>query len=171
MHVVTQENSRGAVDAVRDILLMYVNVAEDGFIAHNADWPIRFDPLMYVDAVQDHAQTFYVDMDLLRAGSALAMVARYFSAWSEALGVHAWKDTERYAAAVAAGRLAHLPGIEAVLVEHLSGRHAAPDDPWFDQVTPALCETCVRRYFRRLGDPAPASSSGTQRGPADWIAV
>ena len=170
MQVVNQENSRGAVDAVRDILLMYVNMAEEGFIPHNADWPIRFDPLMYVDAVQDSERTFYVDMDLLHAGSALAMVARYFSAWSEEQGVHAWKDTERYAEAVSAGRLAHLPEIEAVLVEHLSGRHAAPDDPWFDEVTPALCETYVRSYFRRLCDPA-TPSSGAERGPANWLAV
>lgn len=163
MHVVNQENSRGAVDAIRDILVMYLDVAEDGRIIHNADWPIRFDPLMYVDAVQDSARTYYVDMDLLRAGSALAIVARYFSAWSEDQGVHAWKDTERYAEAVAAGRLAHLPEIENVLIEHLSGRHAAADDPWFDSVMPALCETYIRRYFRRLaaGDP-----SG--RGPPDW---
>jgi len=170
MHVVNQENFLEAVDAVRDILLMYVNLAGDGRIIHNADWPIRFDPLVYVDAVQDNARTCYVDMDLLRAGSALAMVARYFSAWSEEQGVHAWTDTERYAAAVAGGRLAHLPEIEGVLVEHLSGRHAAPEDPWFDQVTTALCETFVRGYFRRLGDPAPSPSSA-DRGPADWLAV
>ena len=119
MHVVNQENSRGAVDAVRDILVMYVNVAEDGRINHNADWPIRFDPLMYVDAVQDSERTYYVDMDLLRAGSALAMVARYFSAWSEEQGVHAWEDTERYAAAVAAGGW-------AIPRHHQAARSAAP---------------------------------------------
>lgn len=163
MHIVNQENMQGAVDAVRDVLVMYAEVAGEGCILHNADWAIRFDPLMYVDAVQDTEQTYYVDMDLLRAGSALAMVARYFSAWSEEQGVHAWKDTERFAEAVAAGRLAHLPDIEAVLVEHLSGRHAAPDDPWLDQVTPALCETYVRSYFRRLADGDPSG-----RGPQDW---
>ena len=163
MHVVNQENSGAAVDAVRDILVMYVNVAEDGGIIHNADWAIRFDPLMYVDSVQDSDRTYYVDMDLLRAGSALAIVARYFSAWSEEQGVHAWKDTERYAQAVTAGRLAHLPDIEAVLVEHLSGGHAAPNDSWFDDVTPALCETYVRSYFRRL---AVGDASG--RGPQNW---
>lgn len=171
MHVVSRETLGEANDAVRDILVMYVNVAEEGLILHNADWPIRFDPLMYVDAVQDSERSYYVDMDLLRTGAALAMVARYYSAWSEEQGVHAWKDTERYAAAVAAGRLAHLPAIEAVLVEHLSGRHAAPDDPWFDQVTPSLCETYVRSYFRRLGDPAAPAASGTERGPADWLTV
>lgn len=165
MHVVNQGNLGEAIDAVRDVLVMYVNVAEDGFIPHNADWAIRFDPLMYVDAVQDSERAYYVDMDLLRAGSAMAMVARYFSAWSEEQGVHAWKDTERYAAAVAAGRLAHLPEIEAVLVEHLSGRHAAADDPWFDEVTPALCETYVRSYFSRLAGGAPSG-----RGPPDWTA-
>lgn len=163
MHVVNQENYWTAVDAVRDILVMYVNVAEDGRIIHNADWAIRFDPLMYIDAVQDTERTYYLDMDLLRAGSALAMVVRYFSAWSEEQRVHAWSDTERYAEAVAARRLAHLPDVEAVLVEHLSGRHAAADDPWFDDVTPALCETHVRRYFRRLAE---GELSG--RGPPDW---
>ncbi len=163
MHVVNQENSAAAVDAVRDILVMYAELAEDGRVIHNADWPIRFDPLMYVDAVQDSDRTYYVDMDLLRAGSALAMVVRYFSAWSEEQGVHAWTDTERYAEAVAAGRLAHLPDVEAVLVEHLSGRHAAADDPWFDAMTPALCETYVRTYFRRL-----AAGNPPGRDPSDW---
>lgn len=165
MHVLNQENFQRATDAVRDILVMYVNLAEEGRILHNADWAIRFDPLLYVDAVQDSERSYYVDMDLLRTGSALAMVARYFSAWSEEQGVHAGKDTELYAAAVAAGRLAHLPAIEAVLVEHLSGRHAAPVDPWFDEVTPSLCETYVQSYFRRL-----ASGDRSGRGPQDWTA-
>lgn len=165
MHVVTQENAPAAWDAVRDILLMYQGIAADGAILHNADWPIRFDPLTYIDAVQA-PDAYYLDFDLLRTGAALVLVSRYLSAWSEERGVDAWTDTERYAEAVTTGRLRHLPDIEAVLVEHLSGRHAATTDPWCDEVAVELCQRIVRPYFSRLAE---GGESG--RGPADWITL
>jgi hypothetical protein len=166
MHVVTQENSSAALDAVRDILLMYQGMAADGLILHSSDWPIRFDPLIYVDAVQDRPDLYYLDFDLLRTGSAIVMVARYFSAWSEERGVYAWTDTDRFAEAITSGRLRHLPDIEAILVEHLSGRHASPMDPWFDQITPVLCERHVRGYFRDL-----AAGAAPRRDSADWVSL
>jgi len=163
-HVITRENSSEANDAVRDILLMYEGLAGDGLLTHNADWPIRFDPLKFVDAVQDSVGCYYLDMDLLRAGSAMAMAAAFSTFWNEEHGVSAGVHTERYAAAVREGRLRHLPDIEAVLVEFLRGEHAAVEDPWFDEVGARLCAVHVRGYFRRLADGV---DSG--RGPSDWM--
>jgi len=159
-HVITQDNRTEAADAVRDILLMYADLALDGVLTHNAEWPIRFDPLKFVDAVQDSADYYYVDVDLLRTGSAMAMVATF---WNEQQGTFAGAKTEAYAAAIQDGRLRQIPDIEAVIVEFLKGEHSALQDPWFDQAGARLCEVHVRNYFRCLAESA---SSG--RGPADW---
>ena len=162
-HVITQDNRTEAADAVRDILLMYADLALDGVLTHNAEWPIRFDPLKFVDAVQDCAGHYYVDIDLLRTGSAMAIAATFSTFWNEDQGASAGANTEAYAAAIQEGRLRHIPDIEAVLIEFLIGEHSALQDPWFDQAGAKLCQVHVRNYFGRL-----AEGASSARGPADW---
>jgi hypothetical protein len=164
--VITQENWHEAADAVRDILLMYEGIARDGLIGHNADWPIRFDPLKFVDVVQSDSRSWYVDIDLLRAGAALAVFAAFYNGWSEEFGIHAFKDTERFTQAVHEGRLHHVSDVDVILREFFEGRHADATDPWFDAASARLCTAHVRAYFRRLAD---GDLSG--RGPQDWTAL
>lgn len=150
MHLITQENYPEAGDAVRDILMMYVELAGDQFFIHNVDVHIRFDPLKFVDARPDTTKVYYVDLDLLQAGSALAIVALFHSFWEEENGVYAGARTEEFKQAIHGGRLAHLPDIEAVLLEFLKGEHADMNDPWFDDATKALIKTRVNPFFREL---------------------
>ena len=170
-HVITGANYEEAQDAIRDILMMYVEVAADGLFTHNCDHVLRFDPLKFVDAIQDKPTYRYVDVDLLRTGSALAIVAAFFNGWSEYQKVWAWNDTDRFRAAIAQGRLRHLPDIEDVLTELFTGRHTDESDPWFDDATAQLCERHVRSYFRQLTEPASIGSMNDRRGPADWLTV
>ena len=163
-HVLTQENHPEALEAVRDILLMFTEVAEDRMFIHGAEYGIRFDPLKFVDAVQDTAASYYLDVDLLRTGSALVIFAAFYTGWTEERGVHAFEDTERYMEAVRAGRLRHVPDVERVLIEFFEGRHSAPDDPWFDQESARLCSAHVQSYFSRL-----AEGRGSGRGPPEWV--
>lgn len=150
MHLITRDNYSEAADAVRDILMMYVDLAGDQVFIHNVDVHIRFDPLKFVDARPDTTDTYYVDLDLLQVGSALAIVALFHTYWDEEHGVHAGERTEEINQAILGGRLAHLPDIEGVLLEFLKREHADLDDPWFDDATKALIKARVNPFFRGL---------------------
>jgi len=80
MHIVGEGNYQEAVNAVRDILMTYVDLAEatEGF-SHNADVYVRFDPLKFVDAEVEDKGTYYVDLELLRAGSAVAILCAFYN--------------------------------------------------------------------------------------------
>ncbi len=149
MHLITEDNSDEAADAIRDILMTYVQLADgcEGF-SHNADLYIRFDPLRFVDAETD-GKSHYVDLELLRSGSAMAIVCWYYNMWSEeqhlriTAGVH-------FEVALEAGRLAASPDIEMFLREALSRDKIPTDDPWFMDGVASLYRTHVLGFFRRL---------------------
>ncbi|RYF23943.1 MAG: hypothetical protein EOO77_01150 [Oxalobacteraceae bacterium] len=153
MHTVTEDNYEEAQDATRDILMMFVEMTEaaSGF-SHAVDIHIRFDPLQYVDAeIADNL----VNIDLLRAGSALAILAFFYDMWCEFDAVDvpdpAGKD-HRYKVAVETGRLRHSPDIEAVVREALRRNQMAQDDPWFNSAVQPIYRKYVLGYFRRLSE-------------------
>lgn len=152
MHTVTVDNYEEAQDATRDILMMFVEMAEatSGF-SHAVDIHIRFDPLRYVDA--EAVDLVSVNIDLLRSGSALAILAFFYDMWCEFDAVDvpdpAGKD-HRYKVAVETGRLHHSPDIEAVVREALSRNQMAQDDSWFDSAVQPLYRKYVLGYFQRL---------------------
>lgn len=150
MHLITRDNYSEADDAVRDILMMYVELARDQFFIHNVDVHIRFDPLKFVDAKPDTTSVYYVNLDLLRTGSALAIVALFHTYWSEEQGVYAGSRTGEFKRAILGGRLSNFPDIEGVLLEFLKGEHADLLDPWFDEVTIALVKAHVNPFFEGL---------------------
>ena len=149
MHTITSENHDEALQAVRDILLMYVDMAESyqGF-GHAVDVAIRFDPLRFVDAEVSELG-YLVDLDLLRAGSAMAVLCRLYDAWAEEQNVVS-PQTQRYQDALASGKLRYAPEIEAVAIEALSRNTMVLDDPWFDQAVAPIYSKYVIGYFRRL---------------------
>ena len=121
MHTVTEDNYEEAQDAIRDILMMFVGMAEatSGF-SHAVDVHIRFDPLKFVDAEVD---VVWVDVDLLRSGSALAILTYFDDMWCEFDAVDVSDpagNDHRYKVVVGTGRLRHLPDVEAVMREALS---------------------------------------------------
>ncbi len=155
MHIVTKDNYEEAQDAIRDILMMFVEMAEStsGF-SHAVDVHIRFDPLKFVDA-EVAADVVWIDIDLLRSGSALAILAFFYDMWCEFDAVDvpdpAGNDL-RYKVAVETRRLHHLADVEAVVREALSRNQMAQDDPWFDRAVQPIYRKYVLGYFRRLSE-------------------
>lgn len=117
-HTITGENYGEAQDAIRDILLLYVDMAESysGF-GHATDVNVRFDPLKFVDAelVTPSGYAPLIDMALLRTGSAIAILCSLYDEWCEFEAVvgHRFKE------AIQAGRLGFTPDIERVAREAL----------------------------------------------------
>ena len=159
MHTITPENYDEALGAVRDILLMYVDMAEgyEGF-GHAVDVAINFDPLRFVDA-EVAGEGHLLNLDLLRAGSAMAVLCRLYDAWAEEQNV-AGPHTQRYQEALAAGKLRHAPEIEAVALEALRRNTMTLDDPWFEKAVAPIYRKYVLGYFGRL--------AASDRDPAIW---
>lgn len=65
MRLINHTNYLEAEEAVRDILMMYVDLADHtaGF-GHAADIYIRFDPFEFIDAEIEGEGYYYVDLDL-----------------------------------------------------------------------------------------------------------
>jgi hypothetical protein len=148
MHVVTAENYEEAQDAIRDILMMYVDMAESyqGF-GHAVDVFIRFNPLKFVDCEQDGGDyAGLVDLDLLRTGSAIAILSGLYDLWSE---VDAIED-EAVGRAIEAGKLKFVPDVEAVASKALRCGPMKPEDAWFDDAVAPIYRCHVLGYFSRL---------------------
>jgi hypothetical protein len=76
MHLITSDNYEEALDAVRDILIMYAEMAYayEAF-GHASGVYARFDALKFIDAETD-GKAYYVDMDLLRTTSVRGLKQR-----------------------------------------------------------------------------------------------
>lgn len=162
-HTITSENYTEALDAIRDILLLYVDMAESysGF-GHAADINVRFDPLKFVDAelINPTGHAPLVDMNLLRTGSGIAILCSLYDEWCEFEAVVG----RRFKEAIQAGRLGLVPDIEQVAREALQRGEVPLADPWFDEAVEPIYQRHVVGYFealskmhrRRGGDGFPA---------------
>ena len=149
MHIITQENAADANAAIRDILFLFKELADGsaGF-GHAVDHELRFDPLRFVDAEVD--PTFgWRDIDLLRSGSAVAMLCHVYDWWLEESGL-AGPHTAHIQQALDEGRLRRFPDIEAVLREAFRRGDIPIRDPWFDEAVVPVYRNHVLAYFRRL---------------------
>lgn len=151
MHVIGSKNYPEALDAMRDILMLYVDLADNtqGF-GHAADTYIRFDRLKFVDAQVEQDGYYYVDVELLRAGSAIAIVCIFYDLWCEDQSLSGHPASDCYEVAVGSGRLSHFPDIEAVLRDAIARKYMPLDDPWFDQVLTPIYRKYVLGFFGRL---------------------
>lgn len=151
MHIINRENYVEANDAVRDILMMYVDMASSyaGF-GHASDTYIRFDPLRFVDAIVADDGYHYVDLDLLRSGSAIAVLCAFYDLWCEEQPVADHLRTSVYQAAIEAGRFARFPDVEAVIREAIARNVMALDDPWFDEAVTPIYRKYVIALFGEL---------------------
>lgn len=147
MHVITCDNSDEAEDAVRDILRMYVEMAQNGRgFFHNSDVFIRFDPLKFIDAVPDDRPYHYCDLDLLRAGCAIAILCDLYNDWD--MGESAAGSP--YRAAVEGGKLAAFPDIESVARQGLLLDSGPELDRWLEPALAPIYRKYVLGYFSRL---------------------
>ncbi|MFP1133358.1 hypothetical protein [Asticcacaulis sp. W401b] len=148
-HVINTENYTDALDAIRDILLLYVDMAESysGF-GHASDVNVTFDPLKYVDAELDTPSGYapLIDLDFLRNGSAVLILCRLYDEWCE----HDEVRGLLYKDAIEGGRLRFTPDVEAVTKEALRRGHIPLEDPWFDEAVEPIYQRYVVNYFERL---------------------
>jgi hypothetical protein len=148
-HLINRENQKDAIDAVREILLLYVDMAESysGF-GHASDANVTFDPLKYVDAELENPPGYspLVDMDFLRNGSAILILCSLYDEWCEQAAVYA----PRYKQAIEGGRLHLTPDVEAVAREALRRGQIRLVDPWFDEAVGPIYHRYVVEYFERL---------------------
>jgi hypothetical protein len=151
MHLINHTNYAAAEEAVRDILMMYVDLADHtaGF-GHAADVYIRFDPLEFVDAAIEGDGYHYVDLDLLRSGSAIAILCGLYDLWCEEQPLVGNPLSTRLELALTEGRLSRFPDIEAVIREAFLRREMALDDPWFDTAIAPIYRKYVLSFFGRL---------------------
>jgi len=151
MHIIGIQNYQKAEDAVRDILMMYVDLADAtaGF-GHNADVYVRFDPLKFVDAEADDGGSSYVDLELLRSGSAIAILCAFYDAWIEEQKLEGHPLTKRFQDAIEAGRLNRFPDIEGVILEAIRRNCAPIEDQWMDDAVRPIYRKYVIGYFARL---------------------
>jgi len=152
MHVITLGNYQEAHHALRDILYLYVDLAEsyNGF-GHGIDTG-TFDPFQFIDAEVDVPPNYAspVDLDLLRHGSAIALLCGLYDLWNELESVNVdlpW--VARLRTALAQYRFAHSPEIERVMLETFE-RNLTFDDPWLDEQLQPIYEKYVADYFARL---------------------
>lgn len=149
MHVITKDNYKEASEAIRDILMMYVDMAEatSGF-GHSCDVYVRFDRLKFLDAIDD-SEAVYVDLDLLRAGSAIAVLCFFYDLWCEEHRLSG-SHTVRYEQAIKDGRLRSFPDIEAVVRDAIGRNYIPLDDNWFDEAVAPIYRKYVLGYFQSL---------------------
>ena len=158
MHTITAKNVHEAEDAIRDILLMYVEMASSyhGF-GHAVDIAIRFNPLRFIDAEVEPGNSYFVDVDLLRTGSAIVIVCRLYDCWCEHEGIYS-TQADIYKRAVEEGRLHFNPDIEKSYSKHCQKSNSR----WR---TPGL-----RIWLNRsTGSTYGASSHASQPSTADGL--
>lgn len=156
MHIIGRGNYAEANDAVRDILMLYFDLVENtnGF-GHAANVHIRFDPLKFIDADVENDGYYYTDIDLLRAGSAIAILCTYYDLWCEEQSFPDHPRTRHYEAALAQGRLGNFPDIEAALRNIIQQGKIPLDDPRFDQALAPIYQKYVLGLFARLAQTVP----------------
>ncbi|MEF2279541.1 hypothetical protein V3W47_14690 [Deinococcus sp. YIM 134068] len=146
---VTWHNTEETHATIRDILFMYVEMAESGGFFHNIDTG-SFDALRFVDAELDvgphHAPP--VDLDLLRMGSAINLLCRLNDCWVEHDTIEL-PENDFFREAVRDGKFLHLPDIEVLLVETFS-RSSSELEGWLDEQLRFIYERHVLAYFARL---------------------
>ncbi|RZJ16555.1 MAG: hypothetical protein EON91_12730 [Brevundimonas sp.] len=150
MHTITMSNYEEALEAIRDILLMYVDMAKgyEGF-GHNADAGIRFDPLRFIDAETDQ-KAHYVDLNLLHAGCAIAILFEYYNRWGEEQGLAGNTYLAKYQAALSEGRLGLFSDIEEVIRAAVARDPMPLEDSWFEEAVVPIYRKYVVGFFARL---------------------
>lgn len=150
MQIINDENYGEAIDAVKDILMMYVYLANTAGFGHNADVCIRFDPLKYIDAEADDPGTNYVDLDLLQSGSAVAILCAFYNLWTEEQELDRVPYTKPVQAAVDEGRFNKFPDIEAVIVEAIRRNSAPIEDLWIEDALVPIYRKYILSFFTQL---------------------
>ncbi|WP_166036603.1 hypothetical protein [Sphingosinicella sp. YJ22] len=122
-----------------------------GGFGHAVNMNVRFDPLKFIDAERD-PKAYYIDIDLLRAGSAIAIVCEFYDVWCNEFYLPADSCT-RYQDALEVGRLRFFPDIEEFL-RAATARYVVPvEDGWFAEAVVPIYKRYVLGLFAQLAAP------------------
>lgn len=151
MRTLTLHDYREASQALRDILFLYVEMAESyaGF-GHAVDRG-TFDPYQYLDAEADPSfkSSFSVDIDVLRQGAVIAILCRLYDIWCDVEDLND-ASTSAIRVALAHGRFWRFPEVDQLLTEAFE-RNPPFEDPWLDETLKPIYRTYVAEYFSTLG--------------------
>ncbi|ESQ86585.1 hypothetical protein ABAC460_23005 [Asticcacaulis sp. AC460] len=148
MHLITDENINEAYDAVKDILMMYCFMVwrYNGFSFGASDF-IRFPVLKYLTAEEAEYEG-RVDTNLLRSGSAVALLAILYDSWISNDVVVAAPDQKK---AILDGCLTAFPDIDAVARQALNHPPMPwSSDHWFDRLGEPIYNAYVLGFFRMM---------------------
>ncbi|OHD02286.1 MAG: hypothetical protein A2885_10155 [Sphingopyxis sp. RIFCSPHIGHO2_01_FULL_65_24] len=148
MHVVTLENCEEFTQACRDVLLMFTDIAEEGGRLTDANMWIRFDPLKFVDAVDDGGM-IYGNLDLVRSGAALAILCDFYDRWEEERPL-VDPITAPFVAAIEEGKLSAFGDIADTVTQALDREKANTLSPWFNKAVQPIYRRYVQSYFASL---------------------
>ncbi len=91
-------------------------------------------------------------MELLRTGSAIALLCILVTRWEEMDRPGQLYLQPEYVEAVAQGRLHHTPDVEAPIRSVLERDEVDLDEPWLREGLDSVLRTHVRGFFRRLAE-------------------
>lgn len=148
MHIVTWDTVEEFNQAGRDVLMMFVDIAEQGGRLTDANIWIRFDPLKFVDADQD-GKGVYGDFGLVRTGSALAILCDFYDRWEEDQPL-VDEATKPFVAAIHDGRLSRFADIADTVTDALKREATHTLSPWFNQAVRPIYQRYVQSYFAKL---------------------
>lgn len=141
---INEENYPVAIDAVRDILYMYYDLASDGFI-HNIETG-KFDPIFFADCFEYKDKSFVIDVNLLHEGAAVAILCRLSDYWDENGVIPEDNFAFEVKRMLTKGRLDHLPLAEQAI------KLAFEDEEKFRDSLKDVYKEYVFEFFKRLGN-------------------
>ncbi len=149
--IINNDTVDEARNAISEIVMLYVELADEGRFMHNIDAEGRLDCLRFVDAEAD-PKSYWCDMELLRTGSAIALLCILVTNWEEMDKPGPLYLQPEYRAAVEQGRLRHTPDVEVLIRSVLDRDEIDVNEPWLREGLASILRTHVRGFFRRLAD-------------------
>ncbi|MBB5366131.1 hypothetical protein [Deinococcus humi] len=151
MRTFTLHDYPEASQALRDILFLYVEMAESYAGFGHAVETGTFDPYQYLDAeaVPSFESSFPVHIDVLRQGAVIALLCRLYDIWCDVEDLND-SSTSMIRTALAHGRFWRFPEVDQLLTEAFE-RNPPFEDPWLDNALKPIYQTYVASYFARLG--------------------
>lgn len=143
---INEENYLVAIDAIRDVLYMYYDLASDGFI-HNIETG-KFDPIFFADCYlfEPKGISFGIDVKLLHEGSAVAILCRLSDYWDEIGTIPEDNFAFEVKRMLTKGRLDHLPLAEQTI------KLAFEDEEKFRDLLKDVYKEYVLEFFKKLAN-------------------
>lgn len=142
---INEENYPTALSAIRDILYMYYELAQEGWFQHNIDTG-TFDPLFFADCwfCESPGGGCSIDVDLLHKGSAVAVLCNLSDIWDETGEIPETEFANQVKHALEDDRFDHLP-----LAEHTI-RLAFQNEEQFRESLAEIYKIYVLEFFIKL---------------------